>query len=446
MKKVIHSIFLTLLSCLLPAQKLEYDGMRYRGESVKEYNIADKGTLVMKRIRGDIKISGEARNRVTVTEQYRINAYSEKEAEKILQNCRAKYIQKGNSLIIEGSDDSRRFQNDFFIQIPTSFNLEIDAQGGDIVTETVKGIVTIHTAGGDIDIHESDGKITANTSGGDITIRDSKAEIHATTSGGDVILNQIIGDMYAKSSGGDISVKNSQGDGEVKTSGGDIYLVEIQGKYFSGSTSGGDIVADEINAETTLNTSGGDVTVGRIHSHARLHTSGGDIDVEEINGYLDASTSGGDIDVGRVLGECALHTSGGDIEVRLVENKIRATTSGGDIYLAEVYGAIYSRTSGGSIEVNKRLGKSLADHTVDLASSGGDIILSIPQDLQADIFAQITIYNKWDRNEIRSDFPLDIQKERRGSKLIITGKGRINGGGDDITLKTSGGNIGIHRQ
>lgn len=435
-----------LLSCLLPAQKLEYDGMRYRGEAVKEYKISDKGTLVMEKIRGDIKIVGEARNSVLVTEQYRINAYSEKEAQKILQNYRAKYLQKGSSLIIEGSDESRRFQNDFFIQIPTRFNLEVDAEGGDIVTETINGTIAIRTAGGDIDIHESDGKITVHTSGGDIAIRDSKAEIRANTSGGDVVLNRIIGDTYAKTSGGDITIKNLEGDGEVKTSGGDIYIVGIQGKYFSGSTSGGDIGADDINAEATLNTSGGDVAVGRINYHARLHSSGGDIEVEEVNGYLDASTSGGDIDIGRVRGECVLHTSGGDIEVSLVENEIRATTSGGDIYMAEAYGAIHASTSGGDIEVNKLLGKSLTDHTVDLTSSGGDIILSIPNEIRADIFAQITVYDKWERCEIRSDFPLDIEKESHGSKLIITGTGRINGGGDDITLKTSGGNININRE
>ncbi|HDP67056.1 MAG TPA: hypothetical protein ENN20_00985 [Candidatus Marinimicrobia bacterium] len=445
--KIYRQILLLIPLCsLLPAQKLEYDGMRYHGESVKEYNISEKGSLVMKKIRGDIKIVGAARDNVTVTEHFRINTYSEKEAEKILRTHRAKYIQKGNVLTIEGGDNFRRYQNDFTIQVPTNFNLNIDVVGGDIVTETVNGIVEVHTSGGDIDILETTGKLTVNTSGGDISIRESGAEIRAITSGGDIVLNKISGNLFAKTSGGDITVKQLTGDGEIKTSGGDIYITGIKGSFFRGSTSGGDIGGDDIDAELTLNTSGGDITLGKANSRARLETSGGDIDVKEINGNLAATTSGGDIEIGRVSGECILKTSGGNIEVRLAEDKIHATTSGGDIYMSEVYGAVYGRTSGGDIEVNKLLKKSLPSHNVDLASSGGDIALKIPDYMKADIFAQITVYDKWDRCEIRSDFPLDIQKESRGSKLIITGKGRINGGGDDITLKTSGGNIGIRHQ
>jgi len=138
-------------------------------------------------------------------------------------------------------------------------------------------------------------------------------------------------------------------------------------------------------------------------------------------------------------------TSGGNIEIEFAQDKVRASTSGGDIYISKVYGAVYAHTSGGDIEMRKIIEKSIKDNTIDLSTSGGDIILSLPDNVKADVFAQITVYDKWDKSEIRSDFPLDISKENRGSKLIITGQGRINGGGDAITLKTSGGDIKIDR-
>ncbi|MBU1065703.1 hypothetical protein KKC74_12995, partial [bacterium] len=59
-------IILAFLSFQLMAEKFDFDGMRYRGETVKEYKIAEKGSLVMKNIRGDIKIIGEARNNIQV--------------------------------------------------------------------------------------------------------------------------------------------------------------------------------------------------------------------------------------------------------------------------------------------------------------------------------------------------------------------------------------------
>lgn len=438
-------IILAFFSVQLMAEKFDFDGMRYRGETVKEYKIDEKGSLVMENIRGDIKIIGEARNNIHVTEQYSINAYSESDAEKIFRDYRAKYILKGNTLIIEGEDNSKRYQSDFTIHIPTSFNLDISASGGDIVTETVIGVIEIKTSGGDIDILETKGKLTINTSGGDINIRKADADINATTSGGDISLDQISGKLYSKTSGGDITVKDLRGDGEVRTSGGDIYIANIKGKYFEGVTSGGDIGADNIDTEINLSTSGGDISIGKTNSHVRLHTSGGDIDIDEVGGNLDASTSGGDIDVSRVDGYCNLNTSGGNIEIEFARNKVRATTSGGNIYMSTVYGAVYAHTSGGDIEMRKIIEKSVKENTIDLSTSGGDIILSLPDNIKADVFAQITVYDKWDKSEIRSDFPLDINKEKRGSKLIITGQGRINGGGEAITLKTSGGDIKIDR-
>jgi len=99
--KTKYIIFLsTLLSVSLSAQKIEFDGMRYRGEVVKEYNVSEKGSLVMDNIRGDVQITGEARNTIQVREKFSINAYSESDAEKIYNDYRAKYILKGNSLTL----------------------------------------------------------------------------------------------------------------------------------------------------------------------------------------------------------------------------------------------------------------------------------------------------------------------------------------------------------
>ena len=434
-----------LVGFSLNAEKFKYDGMRYRGEIVKEYDVSDRGNLVMKEIHGDVKIVGEARNNILVTERYSINAYSESSAEKIFQESRARYFLKGNTLVVEGAPDTRRYQSDFLIKVPSNFNIDVGASGGDLVAEKITGAVEMHTSGGDIDILEIRGTLHVNTSGGDINIRQCGDEVTATTSGGDIVCHKIVGTLLAKTSGGDISVENLNGDGEVRTSGGDIYISHISGKHFAGSTSGGDIGADDVDADLKLSTSGGDIDVGRIGSNVRLHTSGGDIEVEEVNGNLDASTSGGDITVEKTAGYCSVNTSGGNIDLGTVMDKVRATTSGGDIYMSSVYGSVYAHTSGGDVELRKELHKGIKDNSIDLSSSGGDIYLSVPDNIKADVFAQIIVYDKWDKNEIRSDFPLDITQEQRGSKLIITGEGSINGGGDEITLKTSGGDIKINR-
>ncbi len=438
-------VFILTVSVFTFAEKFQYDGRRYHGEIRKEYSISDNGGLIMKNIRGDVKIVGEARDNILVAERYSISAYSESSAKKIFRDKRAKYILKGKTLLIEGSSDSRRYRSDFTIRIPSKFNLDISASGGDIVAETVTGVVDINTSGGDVDVIEITGKLNIHTSGGDISAIKCRKDITVNTSGGDIIMKKIIGNLYAKTSGGDITIDDLNGDGKVKTSGGDIYLTRIKGKRLEASTSGGDIDADFIDINVSLSTSGGDINVGKTKSDVHLRTSGGDIEIDEVGGSLDASNSGGDIYVKLVKGACNLHTSGGDIEIDAALHNVKATTSGGDILLSAAAGSIYAHTSGGDVEVRKVLHKAFKDNSIDLASSGGNIRIYLPDNIKADIFSRITVHNKWDKNQIRSDFPLDITKEIKGSKLIITGKGRINGGGDPVNLKTSSGNIIISR-
>jgi DUF4097 and DUF4098 domain-containing protein YvlB len=446
MKTNIFPLALTIIAIVgATAQQLEYDGKYYRGEIQKEYDIPESGSLNMKNINGDVKIVGETRNNISVTERYRISAYSEASAQNIYDDSHSKYIYKGKTLTIEGTSGSRRYQSNFLVRVPTKFNLDVQASGGDIVTETVSGQIDLRTSGGDIDVVDLNGKIDLHTSGGDLTIRQCRKDLLANTSGGDISINKFSGQIQAKTSGGDISLENLDGNGEVKTSGGDIYLNKIKGEHFSATTSGGDIGADYINTDLELNTSGGDINVGQSHANLWLHTSGGDIQIDEVEGNLEANTSGGDISVQYVKGGAILHTSGGDIELERALKNVKATTSGGDIVLSYVTGSVYARTSGGDIELEKHLEKANKDNSIDLASSGGDISIAIPDNMPADIFARITIYHKWDNNQIRTDFPLTVNREIKDSKVVITGQGSINGGGDSINLETSDGDIIIHK-
>lgn len=443
-----HILLLTLLIPLvaLPAdESLHFDGMRYRGTIEKEFKIHDGGKLIMKDITADVSVTGEARDNIVVTEKYSINAYSEASARKILQEECARYIHKGQILTVEGKNSSRRFDSNFYIKVPHKTRIDITTSGGDLIVESIMDKVELQTSGGDIDGLNIRGDVSMQTSGGDIDLRECFGNVRTRTSGGDIELSKINGNLFAHTSGGDIIVKVLQGDGEIRTSGGDIYLHRIVGNSCTAHTSGGDIGADEIETVLKLTTSGGDITVNASTHNLEAHTSGGDVAIGHVEGSIKASTSGGDINVKAARGICKLKTSGGDIELGRGEDNIEAVTSGGDIFLANAFGAVYARTSGGDIELEKKLISQKRDNTIDLSSSGGDLMLYLPDDIQADLSAEIIVYNKWGDNEIDSDFSLDISKEYRGSKIRLFGQGRINGGGDKISLHTVDGDIKIKR-
>ncbi|PIS28844.1 MAG: hypothetical protein COT43_05465, partial [Candidatus Marinimicrobia bacterium CG08_land_8_20_14_0_20_45_22] len=73
-----------------------------------------------------------------------------------------------------------------------------------------------------------------------------------------------------------------------------------------------------------------------------------------------------------------MSTSGGDIEVGKAGKDLIATTSGGDIVILGVVGSVSARTSGGNIEARKLYASGVADNSISMSSSGGDLMLYLP--------------------------------------------------------------------
>jgi len=423
--------------------RLEFDGMRYIGDIVKTFDVGDKGELVMERISGDVTIEGEARKDIVIVEKFKIDAYSESSAQNILNAEKARFQQRGSRVLVTGSEHSRRYSSDFFIKVPYNFNTNVRTSGGDVALSSVVGTQGLSTSGGDIEIVEVRGNLNGHTSGGDINIRRAEGVLEIGTSGGDIEIEDFNGDLKGNTSGGDIGLTRIQASGQVTTSGGDIDIVNLRAKTFTARTSGGDIGADKVESDLYLNTSGGDIIIGQVVGNVEVHTSGGDVEVRQVDKNLKATTSGGDINVGLVKGYCYVRTSGGDIEVDRAYD-LEAITSGGDILANGVVGYIYARTSGGDIEARKLLKSGVSNNSVDLETSGGEIRVTLPANMNATIDAEITITDRRNADVgIRSEFPVKKTQDFKSSRIYLYAQGNINKGGDMVRLRTVNGNINI---
>jgi hypothetical protein len=194
------------------------------------------------------------------------------------------------------------------------------------------------------------------------------------------------------------------------------------------STSGGSIAVDDLIGEARVETSGGSLRLGRIEGPVNANTSGGSIDLRQAKGKLLARTSGGGITVGDVDGEVDVETSGGSIEVDGAAGNLRAHTSGGGVSLRGLQGNVDASTSGGAMEAE--ILKQL-DAPCSLETSGGGILIYMSRDLKADIDAYTS------GGEVDCDLPVTIQGKFGDGKL----RGKLNGGGPLLTLRTSGGDI-----
>jgi DUF4097 and DUF4098 domain-containing protein YvlB len=191
-----------------------------------------------------------------------------------------------------------------------------------------------------------------------------------------------------------------------------MYVIEVPEKFnLDASTSGGDVVVNQVSGKVQAETSGGDITLERLSGEMLVETSGGDIRASDMEGDFKGTTSGGNIVVTRVSGNIGVETSGGDIRISGVGGKVHAETSGGDIHisLSGSNKGIVAETSGGDIDV---MTASSIQASLDASTSGGSVVCSLP----------ITLAGEIDE-----------------SRVI----GTLNGGGELIRVRTSGGDIRI---
>jgi len=181
-----------------------------------------------------------------------------------------------------------------------------------------------------------------------------------------------------------------------------------------------------------LKTSGGSISVSEIQGEVKAKTSGGSLTFDYIKGPVWGRTSGGSIQLEKCSGDVDVHTSGGSIRIGAVEGDVKADTSGGSVHVEEVMGTINASTSGGSMSAAI---SSQPEGDCSLTTSGGSITVNLKDDIKVDLDA------KTSGGRVSTDFPVTIQGEMSKSRL----KGKINGGGPGLYLRTSGGSIHIKK-
>lgn len=210
------------------------------------------------------------------------------------------------------------------------------------------------------------------------------------------------------------------------------YLIVVPEKYnLELKTSGGSISIEDLEGQVHSKTSGGSLQFGNIKGPVRGETSGGSIELKRCIGTADIKTSGGNINIGEIDGNVEAKTSGGSIQILRAKGSVSAKTSGGNIRVKEVMGPIIASTSGGSVSTYiSRQPQS----NCDLRTSGGNIEIYLFDDIAIDVDAETS------GGKVVTDFPVTIQGELKKSVL----EGKINGGGPELLLRTSGGHIKLH--
>jgi hypothetical protein len=147
-----------------------------------------------------------------------------------------------------------------------------------------------------------------------------------------------------------------------------------------------------------------------------------------------------------------IHTDDGNVRVDSVRGNLQFETGDGDVRLRDVEGSLHADTHDGNVDVNGRfdvLNLHTGDGNIDaevnaasapqpgwlLRSGDGNIRLRLPDNLGADLDAHSG------DGEVQVGFPIPASSS--GSENSV--RGRINGGGISIELRTGDGDIKVEK-
>lgn len=230
----------------------------------QQFTVHPGDKLVLEAHVGDIRVEGIEGDQVIVH-------IVQKGDEDLVKGNRISLEQEGNIVEIKSRHDRHLFRIwddvdlrvQYEIQVPKSFNLDMETSGGNIEIYAVAGEVRGSTSGGDVDIANLKGVVNVATSGGNVTVKSSEGDLTLETSGGDILGETVTGNIHVETSGGNITFRDTDGKLYASTSGGNIRAQLKDNKGIDLSTSGGNIevslppnVAGDLEAEST----GGDVS------------------------------------------------------------------------------------------------------------------------------------------------------------------------------------------
>ena len=263
-------------------------------------------------------------------------------------------------------------------------------------------------------------------------------------------------------------VRVETNDGAVRVYTGDSKQVELRVEY-SGyelnknlhidSRQNGDFV--EINARTTghwgfswggnhrnirievhmpaaadlqIDTGDGSVETETLNGRLKIHTGDGSVKSQAVSGNVDIDTGDGSITLDGAKGDIRLHTGDGHIDARNLDGTVNANSGDGHVKIDGRFDSLDVKTGDGSIDARIAPGSKLSQGW-SIRTGDGSVNIVLPPDLQANIDASTN------DGHITSGISLTVEGTFSNSQL----HGKMNGGGQSLTIHTGDGSIRLSK-
>jgi DUF4097 and DUF4098 domain-containing protein YvlB len=207
------------------------------------------------------------------------------------------------------------------------------------------------------------------------------------------------------------------------------------------STPLGNISVGQVRGTARVETRAGEVHLGSVQSQCDIVSLGGPVTLGEVRGPLTARTTAGDVLINATHQGAVVSTGGGMIRMLYAAGPTNLHSAGGDIIVRQATGPISAETRSGDVTIV--LDPLVRSAAIEAKSAEGNVTLYVNAQIAADIDATL-ITSDPDTNGIHTDFPgLNIRRDQVGKKTRIRATGKVNGGGDRVSIYAEDGDITI---
>lgn len=149
---------------------------------------------------------------------------------------------------------------------------------------------------------------------------------------------------------------------------------------------------------------------------------------------LNLHSGDGNIRALEVKGAVHIETGDGDVEAAGTDGTLQAHTGDGNIRVEGIYSALDLHTGDGTISAEAKQGSRMNSRWA-LRSGDGNIELRLPESFSAEVDARTG------DGHIELDFPVTVNGSVRESSI----RGKMNGGGETLELRSGDGNITVRK-
>jgi DUF4097 and DUF4098 domain-containing protein YvlB len=183
------------------------------------------------------------------------------------------------------------------------------------------------------------------------------------------------------------------------------------------------------NTTVQAHSGSGDMEVTGVHSEVQAHSGSGEIRLRDLGGRVNVQTGSGNIRAQSVAAPFTAQTGSGDIEASLTSaGDVDVHTGSGTIRVNGIKGAVQAHTGSGDIETNGDVTGAWRLH-----SGSGTIRMALGAGSGFNLDVRTS------SGSIHSELPITVQGSLGGHEL----KGSVRGGGPQVEVSTSSGDVNI---